>query len=105
MSPGAVRVIATARARRETRETVAELLRSLVEPTLKERGCIEYALHVDTLDDLQFVFVEEWESEAALNVHLKASHVAPVLAALPALLDGDPVIRLYSKIAGGTPGV
>lgn len=93
-----VRVVADVRARHEKRAEVLTLLTRLVEPTKKEAGCLEYDLHVNLGDDTQFTFIEEWESEAALEVHLGAEHVRPILDALPPLLQAPPEIRRYSRI-------
>lgn len=42
--------------------------------TRKEAGCIGYDLHKSITDDLTFVFVERWESRAALSAHMQAPH-------------------------------
>lgn len=53
----------------------AELLK-LIEPTLKEKGCIQYDLHQDNENSNVFFFYEQWESEALLQDHLNTSHIA-----------------------------
>jgi quinol monooxygenase YgiN len=64
--------------------------RTLVAASRAEAGCMHYALHEDVDDDDDFVFVEEWESQEALERHLAMPHIAefkhavyPTLAAAP----------------------
>lgn len=52
----------------------AELLK-LIEPTLKEAGCIQYDLHQDNEDPSVFVFYEQWESRELLQAHLNSPHL------------------------------
>jgi quinol monooxygenase YgiN len=52
----------------------AELLK-LIEPTLKEAGCIQYDLHQDNEDPSVFVFYEQWESRELLQEHLNSPHL------------------------------
>ncbi|MGR6861548.1 putative quinol monooxygenase [uncultured Aliivibrio sp.] len=59
----------------------AELLK-LIEPTLKEKGCIQYDLHQDNENSNLFFFYEQWESEALLQDHLNTSHIAEYIKAV-----------------------
>lgn len=102
MAMQTVRVVADIRARGEKRDEVLTLLRKLVEPTKREAGCLEYDLHVNLEDDRQFTFVEEWESQAALDAHLQADHVRPVLELLPPLLESPPSIRRFVRVSGSS---
>jgi quinol monooxygenase YgiN len=49
-------------------------------------------------DPAQFTFVEEWESDAALEAHLKTPHLAAAFLKMPALLAAPPDIRRYSLV-------
>lgn len=51
-------------------EFVALAQSEMVEPTLREPGCIRYELWQDRSDPTRFALVEEWESEEALAKHL-----------------------------------
>jgi quinol monooxygenase YgiN len=64
-----------------------------------EAGCISYVLLQNNADPTDFTFVEEWESEAALEAHLGSPHLTASLAKIPALLGGPPDIRRYSVVA------
>jgi quinol monooxygenase YgiN len=69
------------------------MMQGLLEPTRKEAGCIKYVMLENNADPARFVFVEEWESEAALEAHLKAPHIAAAFERIPELLEGPPEIH------------
>ena len=51
------------------------IAKELVEKTNSlDKGCIKYELCKSTSDPLHFVVLEEWESQNALDVHMKAQH-------------------------------
>ena len=56
-------------------EAVQEVLLGLVEPTRKESGCLSYNLHRSKSDKTQFLFYEQWASQAALDSHGKSPHM------------------------------
>lgn len=58
----------------------AELLK-LVEPTLKEAGCIQYDLHQDNENSAIFVFYENWESRELWQEHMNNTHLAEYMKA------------------------
>ncbi|MGZ4235887.1 MAG: putative quinol monooxygenase [Solirubrobacteraceae bacterium] len=61
-----------------------------------EPGCISYRLYQDTENETDFVFVEEWESDAALQRHFATSHVAEFLQAIPATIVAPPDVKFHS---------
>ena len=58
----------------------AELLK-LLEPTLKEVGCIQYDLHQDNENPAVFVFYENWESREPWQEHMNNTHLAEYMKA------------------------
>ena len=52
----------------------AELLK-LIEPTRKERGCIQYDLHQDNDNPAVFLFYETWESRELWQQHTSNKHL------------------------------
>lgn len=93
-----VRVVARMIARQEAVEQVKSMLTSLIEPTRKEKGCIAYQLLQNTEDPTDFTFVEEWDSQGELQIHLKSEHLTAVVQKLPAVLSADPDIRTYTVV-------
>ncbi len=93
-----VRVVAHIPAKPEKVEEVKSLLRSLIEPTRQETGCLRYELWQNTKDPSDLTFVEEWTSAEALEQHLEADHVTSVLGKLAGLLSGKADIRTYDLV-------
>lgn len=54
---------------------VRTALSKLIEPTLKEAGCVQYDLHQDNDDPALFLFYEIWENRALWQDHLKSPHI------------------------------
>lgn len=53
-----------------------DILTTLVLPTLKEPGCLEYRLHTSLNNPRQFMFYEIWASREAHAMHGKTAHMA-----------------------------
>jgi quinol monooxygenase YgiN len=70
-----IRVVARIVGRPETLDELAALLEGLVAPTRAEAGCHQYEMLRSTSDPTLFTFVEEWESDAALDAHLATDHL------------------------------
>ena len=81
-------------------EKLETLLRSVVEPTLREEGCISYQVNRDIANPRRFVFTEEWRSKADLDLHLATPHLRMLSEQIPALIESGDVI-LLAKVAGG----
>ncbi|MEO0966739.1 MAG: putative quinol monooxygenase [Cyanobacteria bacterium J06639_18] len=58
----------------------AELLK-LLEPTLKEAGCIQYDLHQDNENPAVFLFYENWESRELWQKHMNNAHIVEYMKA------------------------
>ncbi len=94
-----VRVVARIVAIPEKVEQLKLVLFGLIDPSRQESGCIQYELLQNHEDPTDFVFVEEWESEALLNAHLESPHINEADAKLEGLLAAEPDIRLYRLLA------
>ena len=90
-----VRVVARLIAKPDKIEPLKAALLSLIEPTRKEAGCKSYELLVNSADPTDFTFVEEWESAAALDAHMKAPHVGAALSGAADWFGAPPDIRRY----------
>ncbi|MEW6211281.1 MAG: putative quinol monooxygenase [Acidobacteriota bacterium] len=93
-----LRVVARIIARPDKVEELRSLLAGLIEPTRKEPGCISYELLQNRHDPVDLTFVEEWESDAALDAHLATEHIREALAKVPKLVAAEPDIRRYSLV-------
>lgn len=94
-----LRVVAHIVAKPEKVEELKAMLLGLIEPTRKEAGCVRYELHVNNADPNEFTFIEEWESDAALDVHLQSPHLLAAFPRVPELCAAGPDIRRYTLLA------
>lgn len=93
-----VRVLAKVKAIPKQLEAVQKILLSLLGPTRQEPGCIRYELWQNRDDPTDFNFVEEWESQEALNAHFKTVHFQAANAQLKGLTQSDPIIGFYQYL-------
>jgi quinol monooxygenase YgiN len=61
-----------------------------------ETGCISYRLYEDTEAMYEFVFIEEWESDDALQQHFATSHIRDFMRAIPATLVAPPDVKFHT---------
>jgi len=74
-------IVARIEAESDKTELVKAELLKLVEPTLKEAGCIQYDLHQDNENPAIFVFYENWESRELWQEHMNNTHLAEYVKA------------------------
>ena len=79
-----IRVVAVITAKPGSRDEILAVFRANVPNVRAERGCIEYAAHVDAdgIGAFQarfgadaFAVLESWESPEALNAHIATPHM------------------------------
>lgn len=82
----------------EKEQAWIDLVRSLLEPSNAEPGCISYAMYKGISEPNTFFFFEEWQDEAAFEQHLISPHVTAALKVISeqAIADGEPVIARYA---------
>jgi quinol monooxygenase YgiN len=93
-----VRVLARITARPDRIEELTSVLRCLVRETRKENGCISYQLLQNKAEPCDFTFVEEWESDSAIDTHFITAHMQAAFSKAAPLLAKEPDIRRYSII-------
>ena len=99
MSSKIVTVVATFQARSGKETELKNALISLVAPTRKEVGCLNYDLHASLEDPAKFLFHENWTSQAHLDAHLKSAHIAALLPRVDEWCVALPEIKLWERIA------
>jgi quinol monooxygenase YgiN len=77
------------------REVALEPIRTMVEATRAEPGCLSYAFAFDVLDDHLVRIFEVFENEAALAAHRASQHMAAWRAAGQALGISDRDLSQY----------
>ena len=98
MPGNSIRIVAKVVAKPDSVEQVSSILSDLVEPTRNESGCISYELLQNRADPTDFTFVEEWETDAAIDTHLTTKHIGDALKKLAGLISDEPDIRRYSVV-------
>jgi quinol monooxygenase YgiN len=98
---GKVTVIAYHRAKPGKEQGLREALLAVRGPTLKEKGCINYDLHVSPDDPGLLVFHENWECKGDLDAHLASAHIDAFRAVAPDLLAEPPNITLWREVKAG----
>ncbi|HKH44834.1 MAG TPA: putative quinol monooxygenase [Thermoanaerobaculia bacterium] len=99
MHDGTVHVIAMFVAAAGKEQELEQLLRTLVEPTRKEAGCIRYDLMRGIPGESgDFVFVEEWESAETLDAHSQSQHLREIGPKIGPILGAPANIARYRQI-------
>ena len=92
-----IAVIATVRAKEGHEQDLRRVLDTLVVETRREKGCIKYDLHVAQEDPAVYTFYERWSNQAALDAHLKTTHIARAMARAAEIADA-PVVTVYNLV-------
>lgn len=57
------------------REALFNILKTLIEPSKKETGCLSYHLHINTENPNIFTFVDKFKDQQAFDYHCQTAHV------------------------------
>lgn len=74
-------IVGNMQAHEDKTELLKAELHKLIEPTLKEPGCVQYDLHQDNNVPSRFLFFENWDSREQWQDHMKTSHIAAFMKA------------------------
>lgn len=80
----------------EKRQELIRVGQAVAFASRQEAGCLSYRLYQDTESETDFVFVEEWESEEALQSHFATAHIAEFMKAIPATITAPPDVRFHT---------
>jgi quinol monooxygenase YgiN len=78
------------------REDLKRIGQAVAQASRAEEGCLSYRLYEDTETENEFVFVEEWESEEALQRHFRTPHIAQFMRAIPAAVAAAPDVKFHT---------
>ena len=92
-------VVAQFKAKPGKESSVRRELLSLVAPSRKDAGCLNYDLHQALNNSALFLFHENWVSQAHLDAHLQNPDLQAVLGRVGQLVAEPPQITLWEKIA------
>ena len=78
------------------RDELIRIGQALARASRAEDGCLSYRLYEDTEAENEFVFVEEWESQEALQRHFGTPHIAEFMAAIPGAVAAAPDVKFHT---------
>ncbi len=99
MNAKTLTVVAHVKAKPGKEAEVRRELLSLVGPSRKDAGCVNYDLHQAVDDPRQFLFHENWTSKQHLDQHLQKPDLQAVLARVSQLVAEPPQITLWENIS------
>jgi quinol monooxygenase YgiN len=98
MTSKSLTVVARVKARPGKEADVRRELFSLVAPSRKDPGCLNYDLHQVVDDPSQFMFHENWVSKIHLDKHLAKPDLQAVLGRVAQMVAVPPEITLWEQI-------
>ena len=98
MNAKSLTVIAQIKAKPGQENAVRQELLSLVAPSRRDAGCLNYDLHQALDNPALFLFHENWTSKAHLDAHLQKPDLQAVLARLGQLVAEPPQITLWENL-------
>jgi quinol monooxygenase YgiN len=81
------------------RSELVELGQTLARASREEAGCLGYRMFADTEDPNRFVFIEEWEDDAALQAHFRTPHIQHFMSRVPKLVTAPPDVGFHTVSA------
>jgi quinol monooxygenase YgiN len=88
-------VVGRVRTDAEKRDDLIRIGTTVASASRAEAGCISYRLYEDTEIANEFVFVEEWESMDALELHFRTPHIAEFMGAIQNAIIGPPDVKFH----------
>ena len=92
-----VTLFATITAKPEYAAELEKELLILVEKSNQEAGCVGYVLHKDLSDSNNFIMYENWQNEAAVELHNNSEHFQKFVKLAEYMLSNLQVVKA-SKI-------
>jgi quinol monooxygenase YgiN len=80
----------------EKRDALIGVGETVAAASREEAGCISYRLYEDTQRPNEFVFVEEWADQEALQRHFATAHVREFMQAIPATITAPPDVKFHT---------
>jgi quinol monooxygenase YgiN len=98
-------LIAEFEAKEGRRDELMRELIGMIQPSLAEDGCLAYRPYVDATDANHVILVEEWQDQAALDLHFDTPHFKRVAGVLEDMLARPfNLVRLRSTPNEPNPG-
>ncbi|MDJ0691334.1 MAG: putative quinol monooxygenase [Xenococcaceae cyanobacterium MO_188.B32] len=98
MSKETVRIVAHLVSLPEKVNELKSLLAPLIEPTRREKGCIQYKILQNREILNHFTLVEEWENQTLFEQHIASEHIQTVSDRINSLLAEKPNVGFYELV-------
>ncbi len=98
MNAKTLTVVAQIKAKPGKENEVRKELLSLVAPSRKDAGCVNYDLHQAKDNPALFMFHENWTTKAHLDAHLQKPDLQAVLSRVGPMAAEPPQITLWERI-------
>jgi quinol monooxygenase YgiN len=98
MNAKSLTVVARIKAKPGKEDQVRQELLSLVAPSRKDAGCLNYDLHQALDNPALFLFHENWTDEGHLESHMQKPDLQAVLGRVGQLVAEPPQITLWKRI-------
>ena len=76
-----------------------EAAKGMLEPTRAEKGCISYELIQSESDPSVYAFLEKWESQEILDMHMKTEHFTTLIPKMEAVSESGLVVNVFKPLA------
>jgi quinol monooxygenase YgiN len=80
----------------DKRDALVRIGEAVAAASRNEAGCISYRLYEATDLENEFVFVEEWQSDEALQLHFATPHIAEFMQAITAAITAPPDVKFHT---------
>ena len=95
-------IVAIIKVKEGSEAEAEQSLRKAIDGThADDEGCLRYALHRSMLDPQQFVMIEKWASQEALDAHGKSPHLAGLMPLFTDLAAETPQLLVLEPMPAG----
>jgi quinol monooxygenase YgiN len=96
-----ISVVATFNPKENQKKEVEQILRDMVGPTRKEPGCLRYELYGTAGTERQFVLIEAYADQVALEAHRATEHYKSYRSRVADALKEPIKVAVLSTIDSG----
>lgn len=88
----------------EHRDELVSTALTMCQASRQDEGCLGYRFYDDTEQPNHFLFLEEWESDEALQAHFTQPHTATFMSAIDDLMSARPDVLFHTIATSRTLG-
>ena len=89
-----LKIVATILVKPEYKIEIENVLHNVVDQTRKEEGNVSYDLHTNIKNPLEYIILEVWKSEDAINIHNQSAHFQAFVKAIDGKVDRLDVVTI-----------